>query len=181
MGGYVAQMLAARNPEAVQSLILMSTSCGGRAAVGVPTQTLQTWHYASNLSSEEFVRRTMPVSFAPGWVEQSAGDFDRIMASRLSYPRTPAYAWRRQFDAGSRLLRRGLTLASLDKPALILHGTEDRVVPYENGRLLASRIAGSQFITLHGAGHLAFIERAHEVNRVLLDFISGVEQQEIGK
>jgi pimeloyl-ACP methyl ester carboxylesterase len=58
-----------------------------------------------------------------------------------------------------------------------LHGAAGRVVPYENGRLLASKIAGSRLVTLHGAGHLAFIERADEVNRLILDFIGDVERR----
>jgi 3-oxoadipate enol-lactonase len=177
MGGYIAQMLASRNPEAVRSLILISTSCGGDGAVGVPRETLQAWDDATNLTPQEFARRTMSLSFAPSWVDEHAGDFDRILASRLSYPPTPDYAWCRQFDASARFLRRGLDVTSLEKPTLILHGTEDRVVPYENGRLLASKIAGSRFVTLHGAGHLAFVERADEVNRLILDFIGDVEQR----
>jgi pimeloyl-ACP methyl ester carboxylesterase len=177
MGGYIAQMLASRHPEAVRSLILISTSCGGDGAVGVPTETLQAWDDAINSSPEEFARRTMSLSFAPSWVDGHSGDFDRILASRLSYPPTPAYAWRRQFDASARFLRTGLDVTSLEKPTLILHGAADMVVPYENGRLLASKIAGSRLVTLHGAGHLAFIERADEVNRLILDFIGDVERR----
>jgi pimeloyl-ACP methyl ester carboxylesterase len=38
-------------------------------------------------------------------------------------------------------------------PALIVHGDEDLIVPVENGRMLAARIPGAEYVELRGAGH----------------------------
>lgn len=35
----------------------------------------------------------------------------------------------------------------------VIHGTEDPVLSYEHGRLLASTIPGCKLLTLEGSGH----------------------------
>ncbi len=43
--------------------------------------------------------------------------------------------------------------ARLAVPTLILHGDDDRVVPYDMGVTLASRIPGAELVTIPGGGH----------------------------
>ena len=62
-------------------------------------------------------------------------------------------------------------LPLIDVPTLVIHGTEDRVLPVENGRRLASRIPGAELVILEGAGHAFHSERADEVNALVLDFL----------
>lgn len=38
-------------------------------------------------------------------------------------------------------------------PALVLHGTADRVIPVAHGRRLAAAIPGARFVAVEGAGH----------------------------
>ena len=47
-------------------------------------------------------------------------------------------------------------LPSVSVPTLILHGTEDTVVPIEVARYLAAQIPTSRLVELDGIGHLAF-------------------------
>jgi pimeloyl-ACP methyl ester carboxylesterase len=62
-------------------------------------------------------------------------------------------------------------LDALRIPTLILHGTDDQVVPVENARLLAEKIADSRVELVEGGSHLFFIENADEVNETVLSFI----------
>jgi pimeloyl-ACP methyl ester carboxylesterase len=48
----------------------------------------------------------------------------------------------------------GPRLGAVTAPTLVLHGTEDRMVPPENGRALAAAIPGAELRLLEGAGHL---------------------------
>src|SRR5690606_28844200 len=41
----------------------------------------------------------------------------------------------------------------IDVPALIVHGTEDPIIPYEHGQYVAQEIPGAELLTLAGAGH----------------------------
>jgi pimeloyl-ACP methyl ester carboxylesterase len=44
-------------------------------------------------------------------------------------------------------------------PTLVVHGTDDQMLPVENGRLIASLIPGSRLEILDGVGHLFFWEQ----------------------
>ena len=64
-----------------------------------------------------------------------------------------------------------LRLAEIDRPTIVLHGTEDRTVAPENGSILAERIPNAELHLLEGAGHLYHSERAEEADQAVLDFI----------
>jgi 3-oxoadipate enol-lactonase len=171
MGGYIALTLARLHPEAVASLALISTTCGGPRATPVPDSTLAAWTAASALDPPSFARATMPISFAPGWTDEHPEAFENLLAARLAYP-TPAYAWRRQFDACEEFLARGLDPSSVTHPTLVVHGTADRVVPYDNAELLAKGISDAELLRIEGAGHLALLERPAEITAALLRFFA---------
>ena len=173
MGGYVALTLALRHPRAVRSLALISTSAGGDEASGVPEQTLTAWRSAAGVSAEEFARRTMPLSFAPGWADAHPSEFDRWLQARLAHP-TPPAAWKAQFDASARFLAEGLGPGPIPHPTLVIHGTEDRVVPYANARPLVERLDDARLVTLRGAGHLCWLEQSDAVNDLLAEFVAEI-------
>jgi len=50
-------------------------------------------------------------------------------------------------------------LPGLRVPALIVHGTEDQLLPVANAHLMASLIPGARLEILEGVGHLFFWER----------------------
>lgn len=171
LGGYVALTLARRHPGAVASLVLLGTTCGGPGSTGVPDATLAAWAAASSLDPAAYARKTMPLSFAPSWTDEHPDEFETLLAARLAHP-TPAYAWRRQFDAAERFLEDGVDPTGVTHRTLVLHGTADRVVPYANAELLAATVPNCELVRLEGAGHLALLERADEVNAALLAFLA---------
>ncbi len=170
MGGYVALTLAQRHPSAVASLILVATTCGGPESDGLPEATARAWAEASDLAPPEFARRTMPLSFAPGWTDAHPAEFEHFLAARLTHP-TPAFAWRRQFEACEEFLERGIEAEAIPQRALVVHGTSDRVLPYANAELLARRLPDAKLLRLDGAGHLALLERSDEINAAILEFV----------
>jgi pimeloyl-ACP methyl ester carboxylesterase len=50
-------------------------------------------------------------------------------------------------------------LHQLAAPTLVIHGTEDEMLPVENGRLVARLIPGSRLEILDGIGHMFFWEQ----------------------
>jgi pimeloyl-ACP methyl ester carboxylesterase len=44
-------------------------------------------------------------------------------------------------------------------PTLVIHGTEDLMLPVENGRQIAGLIGGSRLEIFDGTGHLFFWEQ----------------------
>jgi 3-oxoadipate enol-lactonase len=170
MGGYIAMTLAKHHPEAVRSLILIATTIGGPGSHPVPEETLRAWASATHLGPAGYARATMPLSFAPGWVEEHPDEYEEILTHRLSAP-TPVDAWREQFMACTVFLLEGLQ-SLVKHPTVIMHGTADRVVPYENAAHLARVAPNASLVTLEGAGHLCWIERAVEVNNIILAAVS---------
>lgn len=171
MGGYIAMTLAVRRPDLVERLVLVSTLTGGPGSVGVPETTLAAWAANADLPAPEFARATMPLSLAPGWVEAHPDDFERLLAARLEHP-TPPECWKAQWDACERFLKVGVPEGEIDVPTWVVHGTEDRVVPYANAELIRRRIPQAEVVTMTGSGHLCWLERPDEVNRLLLDVLT---------
>ena len=153
MGGYVAQMLAVRHRELVRSLVLAGTGAGGPENVPVPESTLEIWLAAAGLPADEYARRTMYLSFSPGWTDEHPEEYEELLAARLEHP-TPPETWRAQFDAATRFVENGPPVEQIDAPTLVLHGDADRIVPVENGRALARRISGARLVELRGRGHV---------------------------
>jgi pimeloyl-ACP methyl ester carboxylesterase len=61
-------------------------------------------------------------------------------------------------------------LGEIHCPLLVITGSEDRMMPPENSRLLADGIAGAELYVVKDAGHSFFLEKPDEVNQVLIDF-----------
>ncbi|GAA4407746.1 alpha/beta fold hydrolase [Tsukamurella soli] len=166
MGGYIALTLALRHPGVVKSLTLIATTDGGPGCTPVPDSTLRVWTTSTALSPAEYARETMPVSFAPGWTVEHADEFEKLLEMRLRYP-TSHRAWSAQFGACAEFLEGGAPDGDVDVPVLIVHGTADRVVPFDNVAHLARRLPGASQLVLPGAGHLCWLEEAGRVNHAI--------------
>jgi 3-oxoadipate enol-lactonase len=174
MGGYIALTLALRRPELVRSLVLAGTSGGGVDATPIPDATRQAWLDAAGLPPEEYARRTMHLSFSPGWTDEHPAEYEALLRARLEHP-TPPEAWRAQYDAAQRFMDTGVPVERIDVPALVVHGDADRIVPVENGRVLAARMPNARLVELRGRGHLALLEDPDAFNRAVAGFLSEVE------
>ena len=174
LGGYVALQLALSHPALVKSLTLIATSAGGAGATDVPEATRETWRAAAGGSAEEFARATMPLSFRPRWTESHPEAFEAILTARLEQP-TPEHAWQAQYDAGARHLASGLDVRRIRVRSLVLHGTNDRVVPHANGVHLASLLPHAQFHALDGAGHLSWFEEPATVAAEIVEVLEHVD------
>jgi pimeloyl-ACP methyl ester carboxylesterase len=49
-------------------------------------------------------------------------------------------------------------LASIAAPTLVIHGTEDEMLDFSNGELIASLIPGARLVALDGVGHMFWWE-----------------------
>ncbi len=170
MGGYIALQLAQLHPQKVASLTLVSTTCGGPGSVPAPEATLKLWGEVAGLPPVESARRAMPTSFAPGWTERHPARFEQVLQARLRHP-TPPQCWAAQFAACVQFFEAGVDASRLRTPTLVIHGTEDRVVPYANGVALAQRLPQARLVTLEGCGHLPPLEEPERFAQLVREHV----------
>jgi len=63
-------------------------------------------------------------------------------------------------------------LQSAPTPALLIHGRDDRVVPYEHSLHLLAHLPNSRLVLFNRCGHWAQLEHADEFNRIVIDFVA---------
>jgi pimeloyl-ACP methyl ester carboxylesterase/predicted glycosyltransferase len=62
-------------------------------------------------------------------------------------------------------------LGQLTVPTLVIHGTEDPVVPYSHGRKFAAAVPGARLVTFEGGGHGLPARDCVKVNHLIRDFV----------
>ncbi|WP_199430981.1 alpha/beta fold hydrolase [Qaidamihabitans albus] len=104
------------------------------------------------------LRTGMAASEVPGPLAQS------LLGTSLAVPPAVRGAlFRREVSSAE-------VLATVDVPALVLHGTDDAVVDVRAGEYAAGKIPGCDARWWEGVGHLPFVENAAEFNATLLRF-----------
>ena len=169
MGGFVAQRFATRHRGLARSIVLASTHPGQPGALGVPPDTLALWEEASSLDAEGYARTTFATSFREGWAAENQDRFEELLAARLEFP-TPPDRWRDHFNAGGDFADAQWPAEELDVPALVVHGTADRVVPFANTDLFMSRLPRAELAAFDGAGHNIPLEEPHLLASTLREF-----------
>ncbi len=178
MGGMIAQKFALKYPEMVKSLILTATHHGGKDIDPTPTETIQLMFGPPppHIRDERELYRLKMKSYAlsESWIEKNEQLFEYILDLRLREIPPPEALLNQaaavvNFDASA-------SLHKIACPVLIIHGTEDRVVPVGNAYKLHSKLPNSTLIIFKRTGHVINIERAREFNELVRRFISKVEQ-----
>jgi pimeloyl-ACP methyl ester carboxylesterase len=172
MGGMIAQQYAL-DYDRTDSLSLLCTSHGGDSAVPTPqeTQALM-FDVPEEYDEREAIRYKMRPAMTESFAEENEDLVERIVEWRLASD-APDHARESQaaavaaFDSSARL-------SSLSTRTLVTHGTADRVLPAENGELLADAIPNAEYVAFEGGPHLFFIESAAKVNETLRGFLADV-------
>jgi 3-oxoadipate enol-lactonase len=170
MGGMVAQELALSRPELVRRLVLASTYSGGPGSQRAREGTLKRLaEPAMRGDSEGAVRAAWEINVSPAFAEdeRARARFMEIGGRR----RVSMQVLGEQLGAiaGHDTSAR---LPSLKPPTLVIHGTEDLMVPFENGEMIARLVPAARFEVLEGAGHLFFWEDPQRAAALMRGHIS---------
>ncbi|MBN4053525.1 alpha/beta hydrolase [Haliea sp. AH-315-K21] len=66
-------------------------------------------------------------------------------------------------------------LAIINVPALLVSANEDKWSPVKQHKEMLKSIHGSELVVIHGAGHMAPVERPADVAMIIRDFISTIK------
>jgi pimeloyl-ACP methyl ester carboxylesterase len=116
------------------------------------------------------MRFTISVISAPGFLERAPEVVNALLANVAKEPTRPgAFMAQLQAILGS---DRAALVRNLRCPTLIVHGTEDKLIPCENGKALAATIPGAKLVLLEHCGHMAMWEMPDVLARIVTDFLS---------
>jgi pimeloyl-ACP methyl ester carboxylesterase len=174
MGGMIAQRLAIKYPERIKSLILGCTTSGGEKHVqpGAEVSMLMLSRGSSTATPEEIAWATAPILYSQAFIENHRDQVAEDVQRRIEIPVLP-YAYMLQLQA---CLAHD-TYNEIDQirvSVLVIHGDDDKLVPYENGVTLAEKIPNAEFLTINGAGHIYITEANDLVNKRVLEFLNNL-------
>ena len=167
MGGMVAQELALAHPELVRTLTLGCTYCGGEgASLSAPEVMQRLTEAMMSGDRERALRVGWEINVSAGLVDDAAA-YERFLAVAEEYAvAVPVVMAQAQacmaHDTSARL-------AGLSIPTLIIHGTEDEMLPVGNGHLIASLVPGARLEILDGVGHLFFWEQPERAAELIAE------------
>jgi 3-oxoadipate enol-lactonase len=165
MGGMVAQELTLRHPARVRTLALGCTYPGGAEAQLTDPALMQRLGEAVSSGDRE---RALPVGYEANVSAAFAGETAnyasfREMATQLPVALEVLMLQLQAIQAHDAADR----LAGIDAPTLVVHGTEDQMLPAVNGELIARLIPGAQLELLHGIGHMFWWEQPQRSARLV--------------
>ena len=170
MGGLISQMLALDHPDRVRKVVLGCTTHGGRHAVRPTQEVMRAQGRATDptVPVETAVRNWVPIMFSERFMGEEPDRLEAFIRFSIQNWPTPEGAVGQTRALSVFNARR--RLGEIRCPVLAITGSEDRMMPPENARLLAEGIPGAVHYVVDGAGHGFFFEKPEEVNRVLIEF-----------
>jgi pimeloyl-ACP methyl ester carboxylesterase len=175
-GGEIARYLGSFGSERIRRAVIIS---------GVPPYLLQTDETPQGVPQQVFDDIAAGLTadrlaFFTEW-NKNFYNLDQTLGTRIS-PEAVQDAWNTAVAASPTGVIACVPtwhtdfradLPKIDIPVLILHGTEDRILPFEAcGPRTHEMIKDSQFVPIEGAGHGLSWTHADEVNAQLLTFLA---------
>jgi 3-oxoadipate enol-lactonase len=171
MGGMVAQELALRQPQRIRTLTLGCTYPGGAEAQLADPALIQELAGALLSGDRE---RAVRVGFAANLSAAHVADeanWEPFQAMATAVPvAVPVIMLQMQAVMGHDTSAR---LASIEAPTLVVHGTEDRMLPVVNGALIARSIPHARLELLEGVGHMFWWEQPERSAALVRSHVAG--------
>ncbi len=154
MGGIIAQTVAANHPECVLGLISIMSSSGDPKLPSPKPEVMEALLTPSPDTRKEYIEHNVNYWRIVG-SPVFEYDEDRIRKraaaafDRSHYP----YGKSRQMLAVISRGNRKEVLKSITVPTLVIHGTEDPLVPVQAAYDIAETIPNAKLVTVEGMGH----------------------------
>lgn len=153
MGAAISQIIGYKHPSRILSLINIMGSTGAAGLPDARPEALEMLLTPAPKQREAYIEHTVKMwkvfwgslDFDEEIIRRRAADsFDRAF-----YPQGIA----RQHAAIIASRNRRVMLASITSPTLVIHGSEDPLLPLEHGRDIARSIPDAKMLTIEGMGH----------------------------
>ena len=159
LGGFLAQLMALKHPQRVKSLTLIASERLAESNPTIPGIDPSVLEYHAKASELDWANRDAVIDYQIGaWrlLSGSAHPFDELAIRELAgsdFDRTPNLMTtfnHALLQGGEKWCNR---LHEIAVPTLVIHGTEDRVLPYAHSLALKAEIPEAVLLPLPGTGH----------------------------
>jgi pimeloyl-ACP methyl ester carboxylesterase len=175
MGGGVALQLAYRRPDLVNKMVLMgSIGCHFTITEGLSQvwqykpspdnmlELLKLFLYDQKQATADLADLRYKASIQPGFQESW-----ELMFPLRSEPGLDPLQWK-----VDELALEDQQIAAIIKPALVIHGREDQIIPVSNGLKIFNLLPDAQLHLFGRCGHWTQIEHAAAFNELVGDFFA---------
>jgi pimeloyl-ACP methyl ester carboxylesterase len=168
MGGFMALRFALRHQDRLDGLVLIDTLAAaptspheelfhGLKGGGPLPEEIVEWH--ADIVFGETTKRAQP------WLVELWMERWRALTGAAVY--WESASWLRREDVAPRL-------PEIAVPTLVIHGTEDVILPMSGAEEMADRVQRGRLARIPGAGHNANAEQPGAVNSALRAFLDDV-------
>jgi len=179
LGGMIAQQLAASYPEKLASLVLCCTTAGGKRMIAANKDDARTFfgsfrNFDDEKSKMKAARTFVEYGLATNNQNVESSLVDSLTRSYLSESKCTVEGINAQFGA---LNWKGIKdeESPSELPVLIVHGTEDRILPYGNVEGIREIWPRSRVLSLSGHGHFWNVTNENAA-RTIASFLEDVDQ-----
>jgi pimeloyl-ACP methyl ester carboxylesterase len=169
MGGMIAQELALRHPRRVRALVLGCTTPSALRGVLPNPETVAAMIKNQSLSGDEAIVAGWKLGYSQPYID---AHYDEMLARSRDAGRyaTPSDSYLRQVVAAAKhdTMDR---LPAVTCPVMVIHGTDDVMIPPENAELLTKLIPHAELHLLDGMGHGYNLEAQEMADALVLDFV----------
>ena len=170
MGGMIAQVMALEYPERVKSLTLFFSTPGfDTPGLSGPSEIFKSSikeSFILNLMGKNEEALVVTERSLRGSRFPLEKDFNMEAKKRLSQGINTSNA---QIAAVGASPNRASSLKLINKPTLVIHGTEDPLIPVDHGLYLYENIPNSKKLILEGVGHEIPDQLLTEIIPAILD------------
>jgi len=154
MGGMIAQTMAITQQARVRSLVSIMSTTGRRTVGWLDPRLVPMMIGRRGATVEEYIEASVKGAAAIGSPAYLEGDEAARARARETWNRglNPAGVMRHMMAVLTQP-NRARALQSLQIPATVIHGMNDRMVHVSGGRATAQAIPGAQLLLVPGMGH----------------------------
>lgn len=174
LGGCIAQEAVLNYPHRVDKLILTSSWCGLPHGIVTPDPEKNPFPkmlpFMKVRDFEKMARILTNALFPEDYKAANPDIIEKVVENYMVHPPIP-----KGFEGQAAYVESFNTYDSLIDikiPTLILHGTEDLILPAENAKILAERIPFSELVLFENTGHGMLIQEKELFTQKVINFLN---------
>ena len=192
LGSYIAQQVTMMHPDKVNSLVLIGSSCGGKDHTPKPPEFIKLQSDIVNEglnripASHAQMQALNVASLGQGWIRlhpESSQLPENITSLQQLKPGLPPEVVNDQnivgkyWEANPTWSGACAVLAKLDKPTLVITGTDDNFYqPHVNSLKIVEKIPGAWLVQIKNAGHAVVNQYPTDIGMIMNTFLSTTGQ-----